>query len=245
MWTKRLHRVYGDWIHTRLWFKALSDQWFYLSLGYLNLNFVLRPTGNIETLIFGCCGQKFFFRYVKQPFSSITKGFTLTVKVQQNKLFKIKFKRKTINSITKEKRKQRLYKNYTTDLNCNICTQKNTTLTLQSLPQLQQRILIKGLLQLTHAYTTAYQNTRCTQTYNDSTTLSNEYQTQRRTQKKTGSSIQDEMLRLRVTYIGETGRNLNTRITEQKRATKNDDLIILLNTIQKQNTVSSRMLLSV
>lgn len=96
----------------------------------------------------------FIFRYVKQPFSSITKGYTLTVKVQQNKLFKIKFKRKKINSITKEKLKQRLYKNYTTDLNCNICTQKNTTLTLQSLPQLQHRTLIKGPLQLTHACTT-------------------------------------------------------------------------------------------
>ena len=149
-----------------------------------------------------------------------------------------------MNSITKEKLKQRLYKNCTTDLNCNICSQKDTTLTLQSLPQLQHRTLIKGLLQLTHACTTTSQNARCTQTHNDSTTLSNEYQRQRRTQKKTGSSIQDKMLRLRVTFIGETGRNLNTRITEQKRATKNDDLITLLNTSQKQYTVLARMLLS-
>ena len=48
----------------------------------------------------------------------------------------------------------------------------------------------------------------------------------------------------RVTYIGETGRNLNTRITEHKRATKNDDLIILLNTIQKQNTLLAGTLVS-
>jgi len=79
-----------------------------MSLDDWNLNFVPKAAANIETLIFGCCGQNMFiFRYVKQPFSSITEGYILTVKVQQNKLFKLKFKRKTIVSITKEKLKQR------------------------------------------------------------------------------------------------------------------------------------------
>ena len=43
------------------------------------------------------------FRYVKQPFSLTIEGYTLKVEVQQNKLFKREFKRKTIVSITKEK----------------------------------------------------------------------------------------------------------------------------------------------
>ena len=37
-------------------------------------------------------------------------------------------------------------------------------------------------------------------------------------------SIQDQMLRLQASYIGETGRNLNIRLTEHKRVTKNGDV---------------------
>ena len=48
---------------------------------------------------------------------------------------------------------------------------------------------------------------------------------QRRTEPQTGSSLQDLMLRLPGhLYIGETGRNLNVRLTEHKRATINGDI---------------------
>ena len=87
--------------------------------------------------------------------------------------------------------------------------------------------------------------TRCPQTYNDSTTLMNEYQDKDEPKDRQGVVYKTKCCDCRVTYIGETGRNLNTRITEHKRATKNDDLTILLNTgtIQKQNTLSAGTLL--
>ena len=48
---------------------------------------------------------------------------------------------------------------------------------------------------------------------------------QRRTEPQTGSSLQDLILRLPGhLYIGETGRNLNVRLTEHKRATINGDI---------------------
>ena len=48
-----------------------------------------------------------------------------------------------------------------------------------------------------------------------------------------------------ATYIGETGRNLNTRLTKHKRATRNGDLNnTLLNTIYKLITESTRTLLN-
>lgn len=44
-----------------------------------------------------------------------------------------------------------------------------------------------------------------------------------------------------ATYIAETGRNQNARVKEHKRATKNGGLTNnIVNTIQKQNTVSTR-----
>ena len=38
------------------------------------------------------------------------------------------------------------------------------------------------------------------------------------------SSLEKEFYHFLTTYIGETGRNLNTRLTEHKRATRNGDL---------------------
>ena len=49
------------------------------------------------------------------------------------------------------------------------------------------------------------------------TTPTDQRQGQRPTSRQTGSSVQNQM------YIGETGRNLNTRLTEYKRVTKNGD----------------------
>ena len=58
------------------------------------------------------------------------------------------------------------------------------------------------------------------------TTTTDESKGQRRTEPQTGSSLQDQMLRLQgyLYYIGETGRNLNVRLTEHKRATTNGDI---------------------
>ena len=73
----------------------------------------------------------------------------------------------------------------------------------------------------TNLTTTRYP--RCSQTNNDFTTATYQPQEQSGTKGQTGSGIQDQMLHCPATYIGETGRNLNTRLTEQRRATKNDD----------------------
>ena len=59
------------------------------------------------------------------------------------------------------------------------------------------------------------------------------YKLTRRTQQLIGSSLQDQMLRLRqASYIGETGRNLDTRLTEYKRETGN-------HTRQRKNLLTS------
>ena len=91
---------------------------------------------------------------------------------------------------------------------------------------------IKGASEtIARMYYNPHKKTRCPQTYNDSTTLTNEYQDKDEPKDRRGVVYKTKCCDCRVTYIGETGRNLNTRITEHKRATKNDDLTILLNTI--------------
>ena len=73
----------------------------------------------------------------------------------------------------------------------------------------------------TNPTTTRYP--RYSQTDNNLMTATNQREGQSRTKGQTGSGIQDQMLRLSATYVGMTGRNLNTRLTEHRRVTKNSD----------------------
>ena len=47
---------------------------------------------------------------------------------------------------------------------------------------------------------------------------------QRQTGGQTGTGIQDKCCDYQATYNGETGRNLSTRLTKQKRATRSGDV---------------------
>ena len=63
---------------------------------------------------------------------------------------------------------------------------------------------------------TTLQHPCSSQTYYHFTTTTDESKGQRRTEPQTGSSLQDQMLRL--------PGHLNERLTEHKRATRNDDI---------------------
>ena len=57
------------------------------------------------------------------------------------------------------------------------------------------------------------------------TTTTDESKGQRRTEPQTGSNLQDQIAcDCQATCIGKTGRNLNLRLTEHKRATRNGDI---------------------
>ena len=89
----------------------------------------------------------------------------------------------------------------------------------------QYRTIHQGYLRNHRTNPTTRRYPRCSQTYNDLTTATNQRQGQSRTKEQTESGIQDQMLRLprKLRWRDVTGRNLNTHLTERRRATKNGD----------------------
>ena len=74
-------------------------------------------------------------------------------------------------------------------------------------------------------YTTTSQYTCCTQTdkhFTMTTLLMSRTKTKRRTDIVQGAVCKIKCCDCQATYIGETGRSFSTRLTEHKRATRND-----------------------
>ena len=82
---------------------------------------------------------------------------------------------------------------------------------------------ISGLTNIAAA-TTTLQHTRCTQTDNYFTTTAYYCQGQRQPEDSQGAVYKIKCCTCQATYITENGRNLSSRLTEHKQATRNGDV---------------------